>query len=122
MKKHIWKVFEFSGWFITLIGIIFGLLYASIAVQAELVGGIMLAVVGIAFILIGEFLLEKQEKSKYKMVWHAMSIGGAFALVIGIIWLVIQFFDAYDSWFSVVLLLAVGVGLILVGEAVKVKK
>ena len=68
MKKHIWKVFEFSGWFITLIGIIFGLLYASIAVQAELVGGIMLAVVGIAFILIGEFLLEKQEKSKYKMV------------------------------------------------------
>jgi nicotinamide riboside transporter PnuC len=122
MKKHIWKVFEFSGWFITLIGIIFGLLYASIAVQAELVGGIMLAVVGIAFILIGEFLLEKQEKSKYKMVWHAMSIGGAFALVIGIIWLVIQFFDAYDSWFSVILLLALGVGLILIGEAVKLNK
>jgi hypothetical protein len=51
-----------------------------------------------------------------------MSIGGAFALVIGIIWLVIQFFDAYDSWFSVILLLALGVGLILIGEAVKLNK
>ncbi|MFH1450735.1 MAG: hypothetical protein ABIF92_02020 [archaeon] len=122
MKKHIWKVFEFSGWFITLVGVIFGLLYASMSIQAELVGGIVLAVAGIALILIGELLLEKLHKSKYKMVWHAMSIGGAFALVVGLIWLIIQFFAVYDSWFSVVLLLAFGVGLILVGEAVKLKK
>jgi len=68
MKKHIWKVFEFSGWFITLVGIIFGLIYASINIQAELIGSIILIVIGIAFILVGEFLLEKNEKSKYKMV------------------------------------------------------
>mgnify|MGYP001159538907 CR=1 FL=1 len=122
MKKHIWKVFEFSGWFITLIGVIFGLLYASINIEAEIVGGLVLAVAGIILILVGEFLIEKSDKSKYKMVWHALSIGGAFALVVGLIWLIIQFFTIYESWFSVVLLLAVGVGLILVGEAVKIKK
>ena len=122
MKKHIWKVFEFSGWFITLVGIIFGLLYASINIEAEFVGGIVLAVVGIIFILIGEFLIEKGASSKYKMVWHAMSIGGAFSLVVGLIWLIIQFFSAYETWYSIVVLLAIGVGLILIGEAVKIKK
>lgn len=123
MKKHVWKVFEFSGWFITLVGVIFALLYASMSMKAELAGGLILIVAGIAFILIGEFLIEKGEKdSKYRMIWHALSIGGAFALVVGLIWLIIQFFAAYDSWFSVILLLGLGVGLILVGEAVKIKK
>jgi len=122
MKKHIWKVFEFSGWFITLVGIIFGLIYASINIQAEFVGAIVLVVVGVMFILGGEFLIEKDTKSKYKMVWHAVSIGGAFALVIGLLWLLIQFFTVFESWFSVIILLAVGVGLILLGEAVKLNK
>jgi hypothetical protein len=51
MKNHIWKVFEFSGWFILLVGIIFGLLYASMTFQAELVGGIILIAVGLVFVL-----------------------------------------------------------------------
>ena len=122
MKKHIWKVFEFSGWFITLVGIIFGLIYASINIQAEFVGAIVLVVVGVLFILGGEFLIEKDKKSKYKMVWHAVSIGGAFALVVSLLWLLIQFFTVFESWFSVIILLAVGVGLILLGEAVKLNK
>jgi hypothetical protein len=36
--------------------------------------------------------------------------------------MIIQFFAMYDSWYSVIILLAVGVGLILIGEAVKVNK
>jgi len=122
MKKHVWKVFEFSGWFITLIGVIFGLLYASMTIEAELVGGIFMIVLGVALILVGEHLLEEKLAERYKMVWHAISIGGAFSLVVGIIWLVIQFFASYESWFSIVLLLAAGVGLILIGEAVKLNK
>jgi hypothetical protein len=81
-----------------------------------------LIAVGIVFVLVGEFLLEKYDGSKYQMIWHALSIGGAFSLVIGLIWMIIQFFAMYDSWYSVIILLAVGVGLILIGEAVKVNK
>jgi len=122
MKKHIWKVFEFAGWFITLLGIIFGLLYASISFEAEAYGSAMLIVIGVIFVLVGEYLLGEENFPKYNMVWQALSIGGAFSLTVGIIWIVIQFFAIYESWFGIIILLALGVTLIMVGESVKFKK
>jgi len=122
MKKHVWKVFEFSGWFVLLVGIIFGLLYGALMYGVEMVGSGILLVLGIIFVLIGEFLIERHGKeSKYHMIWQALSIGGAFAMTVGIIWLAIQFLALYESWYAIMVLVALGVGLILVGEAIKVK-
>ncbi|MFH1424099.1 MAG: hypothetical protein ABIG20_00275 [archaeon] len=123
MKSHIWKVFEFSGWFILLLGIIFGLLYGSMKFQAETYGSALLFIMGIIFILLGEFFIDKQGADhKMHMIWQALSFGGAFALTVGIIWIVIQFLTLYESWFAIIAILAVGIGLILIGEAVKVTK
>lgn len=119
MKKHIWKVFGFAGWFITLLGIIMGLLYGSIVMGAELYGSALLVVVGIIFILVGEFLLAERSKLPYNMIWQALSIGGAFSLTVGIIWLVIQFLQTYSSWFSIIILLALGISLVIIGESIK---
>jgi len=121
MKKHIWKVFEFSGWFVLLVGIIFGLLYASINVGVQSYGALLLIVLGIIFILIGEYLLEESSK-KYSMIWNALSMGGAFSLTVGIIWIAIQFLETYESWFGIAVLLAIGVALIILGESVKFEK
>ena len=122
MKRHLWKIFGFSGWFITLIGIIFGMLYASIAFGEQIYGAALLIVVGIILILIGEYLLGEYAKSTYSMVWNAVSIGGAFSLTVGIIWLVIQFLQLYESWFGIAVLLAIGIGLIIIGESIKFEK
>jgi cell division protein FtsW (lipid II flippase) len=124
MKRHLWKIFEFSGWFITLVGIIFALLYASISVGAELYGAVVLIAVGAVLILVGEYQISEEtgDKSKFFMIWQALSIGGAFSLTVGIIWLAIQFLASYESWFSIVILLALGVGLIIVGESIKLEK
>lgn len=122
MKKHIWKIFEFSGWFILLIGIIFGLLYGSMSMGAQMHGALFLVVLGVAFVLIGEYLLGEYAESTYKMIWNAISIGGAFSLTVGIIWLVIQFLEVYESWSAILVLLAVGIGLIIIGESVKFEK
>ena len=56
------------------------------------------------------------------MIFNALSIGGAFSLTVGIIWLVIQLLENYQSWFAVAVMLAIGVGLIVVGESIKVEK
>ncbi len=122
MKQHIWKIFEFSGWFILLVGIIFGLLYGSMSMGVQMHGALFLVVLGIIFVLIGEYLLGEYSESKYSMIWNALSIGGAFALTVGIIWLVIQFLETYRSWFGILVLLAVGIGLIIFGESVKFDK
>lgn len=123
MKNHIWKVFEFSGWFVLLLGIIFGLLYASMTFQAEIYGSALLIVVGIALVLIGEVFLEKHKSDhRLHMIWQALSIGGAFSMTVGIVWVMIQFMALYESWFTIIFILAVGIGLILLGEAVKIGK
>ncbi|MFO7872516.1 MAG: hypothetical protein R6U26_02615 [Candidatus Undinarchaeales archaeon] len=122
MKQHIWKIFEFSGWFILLVGIIFGLLYGSMSMGVQMHGALFLIVLGIIFVLIGEYLLGEYSETKYSMIWNALSIGGAFALTVGIIWLVIQFLETYRSWFGILVLLAVGIGLIIFGESVKFEK
>lgn len=122
VKRHVWKVFEFSGWFVLLMGVIFGLLYASIALGTPTVGAGFLVILGIVFVLIGEYLLGQYEDHKYMMVFNALSIGGAFSLTVGIIWLVIQLLENYQSWFAVAVMLAIGVGLIVVGESIKVEK
>ncbi len=122
MRRHVWKVFEFSGWFITLVGIIFGLLYASMSIGVELYGAGLLIVLGIIFVLVGEYLIGESEKSRYLMVWNALSIGGAFSLTVGIIWILLQFLEVYESWFGILVLLAVGIGLIIIGESIKVEK
>ncbi len=122
VKRHVWKVFEFSGWFILLLGVIFGLLYSSIALGTPATGAGFLVVLGIVFTLIGEYLLGHYEEHKYKMVFNALSFGGAFSLTVGIIWFVIQLLQSYQSWFAVVVMLAIGVGLIVVGESIKIEK
>ena len=123
MKQHLWKVVEFSGWFVLLVGIIFGLLYSTLIVGEELYGGILLLVLGAIMVLIGEMFLEKHGRDhKLHMVWQAVSMGGAFSLTVGIVWLIIQFMQTYQSWFSVIILLAIGLGLIAVGEGLKIEK
>ena len=123
MKKHVWKVFEFAGWFVLLIGIVFAMLYAALMYSAEIVGGGILLVLGIVGVLVGEYFIEKHtKKSKYHMIWQALSIGGAFAMTVGIVWLAIQFLALYESWYAVMVLIAIGIGLIMIGEAVKIKK
>lgn len=122
VKHHVWKVFEFSGWFILLLGVIFGLLYGSIVFGTPLNGAIFLVVLGIIFVLVGEFLLGHYEDHKYKVMFNALSIGGAFSLTVGIIWLVIQLLQTYQSWVAVAVLLALGVVLIVIGESIKIEK
>ncbi len=122
VKHHVWKVFSFSGWFVLLVGIIFGMLYASIKMGAEMYGAGLLVIVGVILILIGEYLLAGYKNHTLMMVFNAMSIGGAFSLTVGIIWLVIQFLSVYESWFGIVVLLAVGLGLVIIGESVKIEK
>ena len=123
MKNHVWKVFEFAGWFILLLGIIFGLLYGSMTFEAEIYGSAILLLMGIILVLVGEFFLEQHGAShKMHMIWQAFSLGGAFSMTVGIIWVVIQFLAIYESWFAIITILAVGVALILIGEAVKVGK
>ncbi len=122
VKRHVWKVFEFSGWFILLLGVIFGLLYTSIALGTPVTGAAFLVILGIIFVLVGEYLLGHYEEHKYMMVFNALSMGGAFSLTVGIIWFVIQLLQDYQSWFAVVVMLAIGVGLIVVGESIKVEK
>ena len=122
VKHHVWKVFAFSGWFILLLGVIFGLLYGSIAFGTPATGAGFLAVLGIIFVLIREYLLGHYEDHKYMMIFNALSIGGAFSLTIGIVWFVIQLLENYQSWFAIVVLIAIGVGLIVVGESVKIEK
>ncbi|HIJ98354.1 TPA: hypothetical protein H1005_00210 [archaeon] len=121
-KRHVWKVFEFSGWFILLMGVIFGLLYSSIALGTPATGAGFLVVLGIILVLIGEYLLGEYQDHKYMMVFNALSIGGAFSLTVGILWFVIQLLENYQSWFAVVVMLAIGVGLIVVGESIKIEK
>lgn len=122
MRSHIWKIFEFSGWFILLIGIIFGLLYGSMSMGFETHGALFLIILGIIFILIGEYLIGEYTKSKYSMIWNALSIGGAFSLTVGIVWLVIQFLEQYRSWFGILVLLALGIGFIIFGESIRFDK
>ena len=121
MKQHIWKVVQFSGWFITLVAVIFALLYATMNIGAELYGAIVLMIAGVVLVLVGEYLITEKKESRLLMVWQALSIGGAFSLTVGIIWLAIQFLASYESWFSIVILLALGVGLIIVGESIKLE-
>ena|GEM_PF-2533215 len=122
MKQHVWKVVQFSGWFVSLVAVIFALLYATLNIGAELYGAIVLMVAGVIMVLVGEYLIVEQEASKLFMLWQAISIGGAFSLTVGIIWMAIQFMSIYQSWISIVILLALGIGLIIVGESIKVER
>jgi|SRR3989344_1046644 len=121
VKHHVWKIFAFSGWFILLLGIIFGLLYASIVFGTELVGAGFLAVFGIILVLIGEYALANHEDSKYKMIFNALSIGGAFSLTVGITWVVIQLLQTYQSWVAVAIMIALGAILIVLGNSIKIE-
>ena len=122
VKHHVWKIFSFSGWFILLLGVIFGLLYASIIFQTPLMGAGFLAVLGIIFVLIGEYSLANDDDSQYKMIFNALSIGGAFSLTVGITWVVIQLLQTYQSWVAVAIMLALGAILIIVGNSIKIEK
>lgn len=122
VKHHVWKIFAFSGWFILLLGIIFGLLYASIIFGTELIGAVFLAVFGIILILIGEYALTSAGDSRYKMVFNALSIGGAFSLTVGITWVVIQLLQTYQSWVAVAIMIALGAILIVLGNSIKIEE
>ncbi len=123
VKHHVWKVFSFSGWFILLLGIIFGLLYASIIFETQILGAGFLVVFGIILVLIGEYALGSAGiDGKYRMVFNALSIGGAFSLTVGIIWFVIQLLQKYQSWMAVIVMLALGAVLIVLGESIKFEK
>ena len=120
VKHHVWKIFAFSGWFILLLGIIFGLLYASIVFGTELLGAGFLAVFGIILVLIGEYALANHD-DKYKMIFNALSIGGAFSLTVGITWVVIQLLQTYQSWVAVAIMIALGAILIVLGNSIKIE-
>ena len=122
MKRQVWKVFQFTGWFVVLLAITLGLLYASILVGEQIYGSALLLVVGIILVIVGEHFISIKYAKRYLLVWQAGSIAGAFSITIGVIWLVIQFLQAYQSWYSILILLALGIGLIVVGENFKLEK
>ena len=85
-------------------------------------GAGFLAVLGIIFVLIGEYSLANDDDSQYKMIFNALSIGGAFSLTVGITWVVIQLLQTYQSWVAVAIMLALGAILIIVGNSIKIEK
>ena len=57
MKRQVWKVFQFTGWFVVLLAITLGLLYASILVGEQIYGSALLVVVGIILVIVGEHFI-----------------------------------------------------------------
>ncbi len=115
-KQRLYRVVTFAGWFLTFIGIALLSIFAIYWINDSVTAGIVLTIIGLAMALSGETMLSQHADKVHRFIWEALSIGGVFALSVGLMWLAVEF-ATLQSVGGIIMLLVIGTVLVLLGES-----
>jgi len=71
--------------------------------------------------------MAKDKRIEHKSVWVGLSLGGALAIVVGVLWFIFSIASALrisiqQDWIIALVVIVIGVLFVIVGETVMMKK